>query len=195
MPAIARGPAVNPNLAKLQPYPFEKLRQLFAGVTPPSDLKPIKLSIGEPQHATPEFIKEALAAGLARAGELSHDRRHATTCAAPSPTGSDARYDLPAPDAGQAGAAGQWLARGPVRLRPVRHRCAARPDPLVLCPNPFYQIYEGAAYLAGADAALSQSAAGRTVSPSDFAAVPEDDWRARATDLRLLAGQPDRQGA
>ena len=89
---------MNPNLAKLQPYPFEKLRQLFAGVTPPKELKEIKLSIGEPQHGTPEFIKKALVEGL---GGLS---------AYPATNGSDAlrsaiatwigqRYGIPAPDA------------------------------------------------------------------------------------------------
>ena len=55
---------MNPRLARLHPYPFEKLRQLFAGMTPNLKLREIKLSIGEPQHATPEFIKEALSAGL-----------------------------------------------------------------------------------------------------------------------------------
>ena len=57
-------PAVNPHLAKLQPYPFEKLRTLFAGVTPNPQLKEIKLSIGEPQHATPQFIMDALSGNL-----------------------------------------------------------------------------------------------------------------------------------
>ena len=55
---------MNLNLSKLQPYPFEKLRRLFEGVTPPSHLTSVRLSIGEPQHATPAFIKEALTAGL-----------------------------------------------------------------------------------------------------------------------------------
>ena len=55
---------MNPNLSKLHPYPFEKLRQLFAGVTPNPNLREIRLSIGEPQHETPPFIKEALTAGL-----------------------------------------------------------------------------------------------------------------------------------
>ena len=55
---------MNPNLSKLQPYPFEKLRQLFACVTPNPQLCEIRLSIGEPQHATPGFIKDALTAGL-----------------------------------------------------------------------------------------------------------------------------------
>ncbi len=57
-------PDVNPHLAQLQPYPFEKLRALFAGVTPNPQLKEIKLSIGEPQHATPQFIMDALSDGL-----------------------------------------------------------------------------------------------------------------------------------
>ena len=55
---------MNPHLTQLQPYPFEKLRQLFAGIKPNPDFREIKLSIGEPQHATPAFIKEALTAGL-----------------------------------------------------------------------------------------------------------------------------------
>jgi succinyldiaminopimelate aminotransferase apoenzyme (EC 2.6.1.17) len=55
---------VNPNLARLQTYPFEKLRALFAGIEPPADLKPIRLSIGEPQHPTPGFIRQTLADNL-----------------------------------------------------------------------------------------------------------------------------------
>ena len=55
---------MNPLLTKLQPYPFERLRRLTAGVTPNAAYRPISLGIGEPKHATPEFIKEALVAGL-----------------------------------------------------------------------------------------------------------------------------------
>ena len=55
---------MNPNLDKLHPYPFEKLRRLFRGIQPPSGLREIRLSIGEPQHETPAFIKEALSANL-----------------------------------------------------------------------------------------------------------------------------------
>ncbi len=55
---------VNPNLARLQTYPFEKLRALFAGIEPPAELKPIRLSIGEPQHPTPGFIRQTLADNL-----------------------------------------------------------------------------------------------------------------------------------
>jgi N-succinyldiaminopimelate aminotransferase len=55
---------MNPRLDLLHPYPFQKLRELFAGVTPNPALAPINLSIGEPRHATPQFIKDALVAGL-----------------------------------------------------------------------------------------------------------------------------------
>ena len=53
---------MNPLLSRLQPYPFERLRRLFAGVTPNPDLRPISLGIGEPKHATPQMLKDALAA-------------------------------------------------------------------------------------------------------------------------------------
>src|SRR3569833_2634735 len=55
---------MNPLLEKLQPYPFERLRQLFAGITPDAKYRPISLGIGEPKHPTPQFIKDALVAGL-----------------------------------------------------------------------------------------------------------------------------------
>ena len=56
---------MNPNLHKLQPYPFQRLRDLFAGITPNPDFSPINLSIGEPKHETPQLIKDALTANLA----------------------------------------------------------------------------------------------------------------------------------
>ena len=148
---------MNPNLDKLQPYPFEKLRQLFAGITPNPAFKEIKLSIGEPQHDTPIFIKTALTAGLG--GLASY----------PSTLGNaDLRRTMAA-----------WIGRRyglndlnaldpETQVIPVNGSRealfsfaqtvidpAAAPlqgqAPLVVCPNPFYQIYEGAAYLAGAE--------------------------------------------
>ncbi len=56
---------MNPLLARLQPYPIERLRQLHAKVTPNPAFRPISLGIGEPRHATPELIKTALMASLA----------------------------------------------------------------------------------------------------------------------------------
>jgi N-succinyldiaminopimelate aminotransferase len=139
---------VNPHLAQLQPYPFEKLRALFAGVTPNPQLKEIKLSIGEPQHATPAFIMEAMAGGLKGLANY------------PTTQG------LPA--LRQAIAA--WCSRRyglelnpETEILPVNGSREAlfsfaqtvidpsKGTPIVVSPNPFYQIYEGAAYLAGAE--------------------------------------------
>jgi len=165
---------VNPNLEKLQPYPFEKLRQLFQGVTPPRDLREIRLSIGEPQHETPAFIKEALAANL---GGLAN---YPTTAGSDALRGAIAnwlarRYGLPAPDA-----ATQVLpVNGSREALFAFAQCVidgSKPGALVFCPNPFYQIYEGAAFLAGAEPAfLNQLPHNRFA--MDFAGVPEETWR------------------
>src|SRR5436309_1042048 len=64
-PCQSDAAAVNPLLAKLEPYPFEKLRALIAGNVPPAGLRPINLQIGEPKHPTPALVKDALAAALA----------------------------------------------------------------------------------------------------------------------------------
>jgi N-succinyldiaminopimelate aminotransferase len=165
---------VNPNLAKLQPYPFEKLRQLFLGVPPPLTFGEIKLSIGEPQHGTPEFIKETLAANLAGLANY------------PTTNGSDElrqaiadwigrRYNIPALDA-----ATQVLpVNGSREALFAFAQCIAdarKVDGLVLCPNPFYQIYEGAAYLAGLTPAFINQLPGDGFA-MNFGAVPEADWR------------------
>jgi N-succinyldiaminopimelate aminotransferase len=165
---------VNPNLAKLQPYPFEKLRQLFAGVSPPLTFGEIKLSIGEPQHGTPQFIQETLAANLAGLANY------------PTTNGSNelreaigdwlgARYKIPALDA-----ATQVLpVNGSREALFAFAQCiadASRPGGLVLCPNPFYQIYEGATYLAGLTPAFINQMPGDGFA-MNFGAVPEDTWR------------------
>jgi len=165
---------VNPHLASLHPYPFEKLRQLFVGMTPVTDLKEIKLSIGEPQHPTPEFIKQALTENL---GGLANY---------PSTQGSDAlrlaiaawiarRYSIPTPDA-----ATQILpvngSREALFAFAQTVIDAARPGALVLCPNPFYQIYEGAAYLAGAEPAFLNTLPQHDFE-MDFAAISAQDWQ------------------
>ena len=145
-PAVST--AFNPHLAQLQPYPFERLRALFAGITPPAGLREIRLSIGEPQHPTPAVIKEALAANLSQLAVY------------PSTQGSDAlrgalaawltrRYQLPGLDAAKQvlpvnGSREALFAFAQTVID------ASRPGALVLSPNPFYQIYEGAALLAGA---------------------------------------------
>ncbi len=165
---------MNPHLNQLQPYPFEKLRQLFAGVVPPAGLGEIKLSIGEPQHATPNFIKSALTEHLA--GMANY----------PTTQGCDAlrlaisawigrRYSIAAPDA-----ATQVLPVNGSREALFSFAQAvidgSRPGALVLCPNPFYQIYEGAAYLAGATPAfLNMLPENNFV--IDFDSIADDTWQ------------------
>lgn len=170
---------VNPDLSLLQPYPFEKLRQLFAGVSPAPTLGEIKLSIGEPQHATPPFIQRALADNLAGLANY------------PTTQGSDAlrqaiaawiarRYGVPAPDAATQvvpvnGSREALFAFAQTVID--RSRSGAK----VVCPNPFYQIYEGAALLAGAQPLYLN-----TVPHNDFemgwAELPESTWR----DVQLV---------
>jgi len=165
---------VNPNLDKLHPYPFEKLRLLFQGITPPQGLREIRLSIGEPQHATPAFIQDALGASLKGLANY------------PTTSGSDAlreaiaawlarRYGIPAPDA-----ASQVLpVNGSREALFAIAQCVvdpARGDALVLSPNPFYQIYEGAALLAGAQPIFLNHLPENGFA-SDFDAIPESSWR------------------
>jgi N-succinyldiaminopimelate aminotransferase len=139
---------LNPRLANLQPYPFEKLRALLAGVAANPGLSPINLSIGEPKHATPELLKAALV------GNLDGLAAYPATAGLPELREAIAawlvrRYGLDAVD--------------PVtQVLPVNGSREAlfsfaqtiidpsRGEALVACPNPFYQIYEGAAVLAGA---------------------------------------------
>jgi N-succinyldiaminopimelate aminotransferase len=166
---------LNPRLAALQPYPFERLRALHAGIVP-TTLPPISLSIGEPQHAPPPFVVEALRAGLAALGTY------------PTVVGSPAL---------RAAAAG-WLARryalpdGAVdpatMVLPVAGTrealfsfaqavidTAGGQKPLVVMPNPGYQIYEGAALLAGAEPYYLDCRADNGWRP-DLAAVPAAVW-------------------
>lgn len=168
---------MNPHLAKLHPYPFEKLRQLFAGVTPNSQYAPISLGIGEPKHPTPAFIREALADSLG--GLASY----------PSTLGSEAlrlsiaswleqRYGLPAlnPATQILPVSGSREALFSFAQTVIAPAGPGLPSALVMCPNPFYQIYEGAAYLAGAEPYYVNSVPARNFAP-DYAGVPEAVWQ------------------
>jgi N-succinyldiaminopimelate aminotransferase len=138
---------MNPDLQRLQPYPFERLRQLFAGITPPTHLTPINLSIGEPKHPTPPFILEALARALP--GIASYP----LTAGQPELRESIAawarsRYGLASLDPATqvlpvAGSREALFAFAQAVVDRSR-------EALVVAPNPFYQIYEGATLLAGA---------------------------------------------
>jgi N-succinyldiaminopimelate aminotransferase len=162
---------MNPLLDRLQPYPFERLRQLFVGVTPNPSYRPISLGIGEPKHPTPQFIKDALVAALdglstypGTAGEphlRDTFRRWLQT-----------RYGL-AVDANT-----QMLPVNGSRealFAFAQTVIDATRKPVVVCPNPFYQIYEGAALLAGAEAYYAPTDAARNFAV-DWDSVPADVW-------------------
>ncbi len=156
---------MNPLLGRLQPYPFEKLRALLAGVTPNPALRPINLSIGEPKHPTPELVKAALVAALEGLSA------YPATLGTPALREAIAhwlmrRYALPALDAASQvlpvnGSREALFAFAQAVIDPTGG--AAR----VACPNPFYQIYEGAALLAGA----------QPVYLNDGMPLEELDWR------------------
>jgi len=162
---------MNPNLNLLQPYPFQRLRDLFKGTTPNPAYAPVNLSIGEPKHATPQLIKDALVDNLA--GLASY----------PTTIGALTLRE----------AISNWISRryGVAPLNPEtailpvtgsREALFAfaqlivdrsKPNPVVISPNPFYQIYEGAAFLAGAEPYFLNTLPENDYA-MDFASVPVD---------------------
>ncbi len=170
---------MNPNLSLLQPYPFQRLRDLFSGITPNPALNNINLSIGEPKHATPQLIKDALTNNLS--GLATY----------PTTVGS---VELRT-------AIGNWIARryNIVALNPDKailpvtgsrealfafaqvvidnsQSHVSKSKPIVISPNPFYQIYEGAAFLAGAEPYFLNTTP-ENGHAMDFARVPADILR------------------
>ncbi|MDQ6680592.1 MAG: succinyldiaminopimelate transaminase [Pseudomonadota bacterium] len=163
---------MNPLLARLHPYPFERLRALTADITPNAAYSPISLGIGEPKHPTPEFIKKALVESL----------------------DGLARYPATAGEPALRNAIAAWLERrygvsldAATQVLPVNGSREAlfalaqtvvdstRPGASVVCPNPFYQIYEGAALLAGARTLYANSDPLRNFAP-DWASITEPEW-------------------
>src|SRR5476649_1917538 len=165
---------MNPDLQKLQPYPFQKLAALFREVQPNPDYRAISLSIGEPKHATPQFIRDALTNNLDRLANY------------PTTAGSDALRSTIA----------NWLAarygipplNAKTQVLPVNGSREAlfafaqavidrtKNNPAVVCPNPFYQIYEGAAFLAGAEPYFVNSDPARNFG-CDYDSVPASVWQ------------------
>lgn len=139
---------MNPDLAKLQPYPFERLRLLFKGIAPDPRHTAINLGIGEPKHPTPEFIRQELIQNLS--GLASYPATAGTPALRESIAAwARRRYKLSALDALTQvlpvnGSREALFALAQVVID------RSRGDAVVICPNPFYQIYEGAALLAGA---------------------------------------------
>ncbi len=185
---------MNPLLAKLQPYPFERLKQLFQSVTPNPNLKPISLGIGEPKHATPEFIKSALSnslAGLASyPATLGEPRlREAFTA------WLQRRYGIKVNPVTQVlpinGSREALFAFTQVIVNPQQTTLldGVSQAPIVLCPNPFYQIYEGAALLAGAEPYYINSDPARNFGV-DWQSVSQSVWQRTQMIFVCSPGNP-----
>lgn len=181
---------MNPDLDRLQPYPFERLAALFAGVSPPPGLAPIALHIGEPRHAAPAIVLEALARhrdGYSKypktAGEPWLREAMAAWLAR--------RYALPAgqpcPETQVLPVNGSREALFSFTQAAVTRAGAVRPR--VAMPNPFYQIYEGAALLAGAKPLFLPERLDRPGIP-DFSAVAEHDWQTCQMLVLCSPGNP-----
>ena len=180
---------MNPLLSRLQPYPFERLRQLFASVTPPAHLSPISLGMGEPRHATPAFIKDALVAGLG--GLASYPATAGEPRLREAFTGWIARrYGLALDPATQVlpvnGSREALFAFAQTIIDPTREGA------VVVCPNPFYQIYEGAALLSGATPYYAPSDPARNFAV-DWDSVPEAVWQ--RTQLLFVCSPGNPTGA
>ncbi|MEZ0309519.1 MAG: succinyldiaminopimelate transaminase [Ramlibacter sp.] len=163
---------MNPLLSRLQPYPFERLRQLFVGVTPNPAYSPISLGIGEPRHPTPEFIKQALVESLDGLSVYPGTAGEAKLRAA-FRLWLQTRYGLMGVDANTEmlrvnGSREALFAFAQTVIDPGK-------KPVVLCPNPFYQIYEGAALLAGAEPYYAPSDPARNFAV-DWDSVPAETW-------------------
>jgi N-succinyldiaminopimelate aminotransferase len=169
---------MNPLLARLHPYPFERLRALVKDITPNPAYKPISLGIGEPKHPTPELIQQSLRNNLQ--GLASYPATAGEPALRESITAWIARrYQLQLDPKTQVlpvnGSREALFALAQTVIDPTR------PNATVVCPNPFYQIYEGAALLAGAQTFFVNSDPARNFA-ADWAAVPASVW----ADTQLL---------
>jgi N-succinyldiaminopimelate aminotransferase len=166
---------VNPRLDKLHAYPFERLARLKRGASPPAGLPHIAMSIGEPQHTPPAFVLDSLRENLHKLGSypatagLSEFRASVAWWL-------QRRFDLPIggvnPDTMVLPVNGTREAL----FAFVQAVVDDRYQPLVAMPNPFYQIYEGAALLAGAQPLFMNMTSGNGYVP-DLDAVGADNWR------------------
>ncbi len=162
---------MNPNLNLLQPYPFQRLRDLFKGTTPNPAYAPVNLSIGEPKHATPQLIKDALVDNLA--GLASYPTTiGALTLREAISNWISRRYGVAPlnPEAAILPVTGSREALFAFAQLIVDR---SKPNPVVISPNPFYQIYEGAAFLAGAEPYFLNTLPENDYA-MDFASVPVD---------------------
>jgi N-succinyldiaminopimelate aminotransferase len=178
---------MNPRLGLLQPYPFERLRGLLAGLAPPAGVAPISLGLGEPHHPTPALIKEAVAAnlaGLARYPATAGEPKLRETIAA----WASRRFALKALDPATQVLPVNGSKEGLFSLVQTVVDPGEK-DALVVCPNPLYQIYEGATLLAGARPYFVDSLASNQLRP-DWSAIPADVWAKTRLVIICSPGNP-----
>lgn len=178
----------NPDIRRLHAYPFERLRTLLDGITPPAGKSVIALSIGEPKHRPPDFIVDYL-------------REHAADITSyPSAKGEPSLRE----------AAAAWLCRRyhlrRNRLSPDHHvlplsgsreglfafvqaMVDRNRNPLVMFPNPFYQIYEGATFLAGATPCYINTTSEQGFIPH-LEQIPERLWQRCQLLILCSPGNP-----
>ncbi|MGH8551352.1 MAG: succinyldiaminopimelate transaminase [Methylococcales bacterium] len=166
---------MNPGLSNLHPYPFEKLRRLKEGLEPETDRYPLALSVGEPQHPVPDLIRDAII------GNIQGLMKYPTSSGIPELRAAislwlESRFSL---KPGTVDPEHQVLPVAGTR-EALFAFAQALIDPagasIIMMPNPFYQIYEGAALLAGGEPYYLNTLAQNRFVP-DFASVPEAVWR------------------
>ena len=163
---------MNPLLARLHPYPFERLKTLSRDIVPPPGLRPISLGIGEPRHATPALVTDALVAalpGLATYPATAGEPALREACAAWVARRYGVRLDPSTQLLPVNGSREALFALAQTVIDPTR------PGATVVCPNPFYQIYEGAALLAGAVTAFANSDPSRNFAV-DWSRIDAATW-------------------
>lgn len=177
---------MNPNLEKLQPYPFEKLTKLKAEAKVTCDLPHIALSIGEPKHESPAFVKQVMVDNLDKLAN------YPTTKGLPELRESIANWAIKRFALDQLDAETQVLPVNGTREAIFAFTQAVveeKPNALVVSPNPFYQIYEGAAYLAGAEPHYLPCLEENGFVP-DYDSVPTDVWENTQILFTCSPGNP-----
>ena len=177
---------MNPNLEKLQPYPFEKLTKLKAEAKVTSDLPHIALSIGEPKHESPAFVKQVMADNLDKLAN------YPTTKGLPELRKAIAKWSTQRFSLQSLDPETQVLPVNGTREAIFAFTQAVieeKPGALVVSPNPFYQIYEGAAYLAGAEPHYLPCLEENSFVP-DYDSVPESVWENTQILFTCSPGNP-----
>ncbi|QDQ25703.1 succinyldiaminopimelate transaminase [Chitinimonas arctica] len=179
---------MNPLLDSLQPYPFQRLKALLADARPTTALRHIDLSIGEPKHPTPPLIMAALQANFAGLAQ------YPATQGTPELRGAiadwlAARYGIPRPDAAREVLPVNGSREALFSFVQAMVDSRGEDKPVVISPNPFYQIYEGAALLAGAEPYYLDCRPALDMQP-DWAQVPETVWRRTQLVFVCSPGNP-----